>query len=94
MPRYIDVDKINFKGVAVFDENIELLIPLSEVRKAIQMTPTADVVPRITAEWIMHSDGSTGTCSGCYRTQKNICDDDSYQQYCGCCGARMTSIDE
>ncbi len=44
MPRYIDADGITSKVIAVFDKNNELLIPLSEVRKAIQMTPTADVV--------------------------------------------------
>lgn len=46
MARYIDVEKVDLKVVAVFDENLDLLVPLSEVRKALQMTPTADVVPR------------------------------------------------
>ena len=44
MPRYIDADGITSEVIAVLDENYELLIPLSEVRRAIQMTPTADVV--------------------------------------------------
>lgn len=93
MGRYIDVEKIDFKGVAVLDENLDLIIPLSEVRKAIQMTPTADVVPRITAQWILHSDGS-GTCTGCHRTQKAVYDDDNHQAYCGSCGARMGVSEE
>ena len=46
MPRYIDVDNLNLKGIAVFDENLDLLIPLSDVRKAILMIPAADVAPR------------------------------------------------
>lgn len=45
MARYIDVDKVELKGLAVFDENLDVLVPLSVVRKALQMTPTADVVP-------------------------------------------------
>lgn len=46
MARYIDVEKVNLKGISVFDENLEVLIPLSAVRKALQMTPTADVVSK------------------------------------------------
>lgn len=49
MARYIDVDKVELKGLAVFDENLDVLVPLSVVRKALQMTPTADVVPRAKA---------------------------------------------
>ena len=44
MPRYIDVENIKLKGISVFDQNLEVLIPLSDVRKSLQMTPTADVV--------------------------------------------------
>ena len=44
MPRYIDVENIKLKGISVFDQNLEILIPLSDVRKSLQMTPTADVV--------------------------------------------------
>ena len=44
MPRYIDADNIKLKGISVFDQNLEILIPLSDVRKSLQMTPTADVV--------------------------------------------------
>lgn len=46
MARYIDAEKVDLKGIAVFDENLEVLVPLSDVRKALQMTPTADVVPK------------------------------------------------
>ena len=44
MSRYIDVNKVKLKGIAVFDENLDALIPLSDVRKALALTPTADVV--------------------------------------------------
>ena len=43
MARYIDADNVKFKGISVFDQNLEILIPLSDVRKSLQMTPTADV---------------------------------------------------
>lgn len=43
MERYIKLEDVSLKGVAVFDENLDVLVPLSEVRKALQMTPTADV---------------------------------------------------
>ena len=46
MARYIDVEKVELKGLALFDENLDVLVPLSVVRKALQMTPTADVAPR------------------------------------------------
>lgn len=41
MARYIDANNINLKGIAVFDQDLEALIPLSNVRRALQMTPTA-----------------------------------------------------
>ena len=44
MPRYIDADNVKLKGISVFDQNLEILIPLSDVRKSLQMAPTADVV--------------------------------------------------
>ena len=44
MARYIDADNVKLKGISVFDQNLEMLIPLSDVRKSLQTTPTADVV--------------------------------------------------
>ena len=62
MPRFINIEDVALKGVAVFDENLDLLIPLSDVRKALLMTPTADVAPRAevdkleyTLAGVMHS---------------------------------------
>lgn len=47
MPKYVDIeDPIKLRGLAVFDEDHDVLIPLSDLRKALQMLPTADVVPR------------------------------------------------
>lgn len=44
MARYIDADSVKLKGICIFDQNLEILVPLSDVRKALQMAPTADVV--------------------------------------------------
>lgn len=44
MSRYVDIENVKLKGISVFDQNLEVLIPLSDVRKSLQMTPTADVV--------------------------------------------------
>lgn len=38
--------------------------------------------------WKLHKDGS-GTCNQCRTTQKNVWDYDSWQNYCGHCGAKM-----
>ena len=43
MARFIDANNVKLKGISVFDQNLEILIPLSDVRKSLQMTPTADV---------------------------------------------------
>lgn len=40
------------------------------------------------AEWTLNLDGS-GTCGHCHFTQRGVYDQDSYQRYCGCCGAKM-----
>ena len=46
MDKFININDVVLRGVAVFDENLDILIPLSDVRKALQMTPAADVVPK------------------------------------------------
>lgn len=43
---------------------------------------------QIEAEWTLNRDGS-GTCGRCHFTQRSVYDQDSYQRYCGCCGAKM-----
>ncbi len=98
MPRYIDADA--FRRMLIKRQITTRYFNSAErneigcIIDMLDNTPPADVKPRITAEWILNSNGVDGTCTGCYKTQKNICDDDSYQNYCGCCGAMMTGIDE
>ena len=52
MSRYIDVENVKLKGISVFDQNLEILVPLSDVRKSLQMTPTADVQEVKHAKWV------------------------------------------
>ena len=92
MPRYIDAENIKLKGISVFDQNLEMLIPLSDVRKSLQMTPTADVQEVRHGEWVervkIRKDGEARLvhwqCSlcGCF-LGTNIAN------YCPNCGAKM-----
>ena len=84
MARYIDADNINLRGIAVFDQDFEALIPLSDVRKALQMTPTADVQEVIRAKFELVNNGK-GVCSNCHRLDSI----DDIAKYCRYCGARM-----
>ena len=47
---------------------------------------------RLYGKWWLRSDGS-GTCNICRYTQKNVWDDDHWQNYCGHCGAKMISVE-
>ena len=44
MSRYIDANKIRLISKLVADENGDILVPLSDVRRAIEQTPTENVV--------------------------------------------------
>lgn len=50
--------------------------------------PTIDAVPVVHSRWVLHKDGS-GTCRNCKRRQLVIWDMDTWQRYCGDCGAKM-----
>ena len=84
MTRYIDINNINLRGIAVFDQDFEALIPLSDVRMALQMTPTADV------QEVRH--GKWEKCKECcceYRC--SVCEYELCRttNYCPNCGAKM-----
>lgn len=99
MPKYIDVENLNLKGIAVFDENLDLLIPLSDVRKAIQMTPAADVEEVKHGYWIPSPDGINPIrCNKCNTPapfaflEDEFCETGFYRypwNYCPNCGAKM-----
>lgn len=50
--------------------------------------PTVDAVPVKHGRWKLNKNGS-GTCSECHRTQNEVWDYDTWQHYCGDCGAKM-----
>ena len=86
MPRYIDVENIKLKGISVFDQNLEMLIPLSDVRKSLQMTPTADVQEVRHGRWeLIGKNVSKCTVCGCARNIKT----QFGWNFCPICGARM-----
>lgn len=59
-----------------------------DVIRHVEDLPAADVVEVRHGTWTLNKDGS-GTCNQCGTTQKNVWDYDNWQNYCGCCGARM-----
>ena len=90
MPRYFDADKIELKGISLFDQNLEILIPLSDVRKALQMTPTADVQEVRHGRWISNELGGykwAYYCSECGWVDGYPFND--RHKYCPHCGAKM-----
>lgn len=95
MPRYIAVENIKLKGISVFDQNLEILIPLSDVRKSLQMTPTADVQEVVHAYWketthITESKRGREIHSKLYNCSN--CDAPNGRKkssYCHWCGAKM-----
>ena len=56
--------------------------------KMVELMPAADMVEVVHGTWTLNKDGS-GTCNQCGTTQKNVWDYNDWQNYCGCCGARM-----
>lgn len=52
----------------------------------------ANYVKQHEGYWKLGSCGF-GTCSVCKFTQSSVYDQDTYQRYCGCCGAKMSLED-
>ena len=66
MSRYVDIENVKLKGISVFDQNLEVLLPLSDVRKSLQMTPTADVVEVVRCkDCKYYRDGHCGVLGFC-----------------------------
>lgn len=97
MPRYIDVDNVKLKGISVFDQNLEILIPLSDVRKSLQMTPTADAQEVRHGRWILprkkgcviYDEVAYKECSECGEVTFLAKTKYSQMNYCPNCGAKM-----
>ena len=83
MSRYIDAENIKLKGISVFDQNLEMLIPLSDVRKSLQMTPTADVVEVVRCKDCIHRDPEDKKCDCSFQANGGIfpMDDDDFCSY-------------
>lgn len=94
MSRYVDIENVKLKGISVFDQNLEVLIPLSDVRKSLQMTPTADVREVKHGKWIYkgHHEmmGHAFECSVCERWIFTDSTEHIVEEYPYChCGAKM-----
>ena len=90
--RYIDANKILFVGDSFKDDSGETLVSLSDIRKAIEQTPTADVVEvrHGNAIYDDHDEwwGAVYECSIC--GEKWMLESSSYKaHYCPWCGAKM-----
>ena len=83
MSRYIDADNVKLKGISVFDQNLEILIPLSDVRKSLQMTPTADVQEVVRCKDCIHRDPEDKKCDCSFQARGGIfpMDDDNFCSY-------------
>lgn len=68
MPRYIDANDIIHRFKGLMTDGGEVYVPLSEVRKALQMTPTADIVPKSEVERLQAElDDKQFRCDSCDR---------------------------
>ena len=83
MARYIDADNVKLKGISVFDQNLEVLVPLSDVRKSLQMTPTADVVQVVRCVDCIHRDPEDKKCDCSFQAKGGIfpMDDNDFCSY-------------
>lgn len=50
----------------------------------------ASTVEARKGKWRLHENSDRGTCDQCNFTQSGVWDYDSYQRYCGVCGAEMS----
>ena len=91
MERYIDASKIKLTGLTFEDINNEVYFSLSDVRKAIEQTPTADVVEVRHGEWV--NKGDYAICTECGERSGTQYDGVEpiplMTKFCSNCGARM-----
>ena len=48
------------------------------------------VIVQKKGHWIFRDGSIYATCSVCKKSQAYVYDQDTYQRYCGCCGAKMS----
>jgi hypothetical protein len=89
MTRYIDADKfISWLDVGHLVEPAEKRMSDLNVKKAIDLQPTADVVPVIHAHWKNIGSGHA-ECSNCGMTVSADYPASPCVHYCAKCGAKM-----
>ena len=74
--------------------------PISQVEEPIVEPETARILADMLVNngviiqkegyWIFKEGSIYATCSACNRSQAYVYDQDTYQKYCGCCGAKMS----
>ena len=97
--KYIAVDELQAALNAEVEDVVATYADYEEcgfsrdlLNEIIENVQTEDIVLVIYANWKLHDSGS-GTCSNCNHTQTGVWDADSYQRYCGVCGAKMSLIE-
>ena len=84
------VNRYGYLAQGAVNEN-DALYKAKDVYKVIDKILAADVTEVKHGTWKLHLNGS-GTCDQCHFTQRGVWDQDSWQRFCGCCGARMENI--
>lgn len=92
MARYIDAEKIFVKIPKFIDDYNDILVPLSDVIKAIQQTPTADVQEVRHGRWEEIRD-AYGRLEGWIHTECGR-EVKTKECYCPNCGAKMDEAEE
>ena len=74
--------------------------PVSQVEEPIVQPETASLLANLLVNngvivqkkghWIFRDGSIYATCSVCNKSQAYVYDQDTYQKYCGCCGAKMS----
>lgn len=74
--------------------------PVSQIEEPIVEPETASLLTTLLVNngvifqkkghWIFKDGSIYATCSVCNKSQAYVYDQDTYQKYCGCCGAEMS----
>lgn len=90
MPEYIEREAsiAELRKVPAYFYSGDISYGIQIAIDLITKQPTTDVAEVRHGTWKLHKDGS-GTCDQCGGTARNVWDYDSWQNYCGRCGARM-----
>lgn len=94
MARYIDADKLDFRGSDfILDKDNVTWIPLQYANCVVRTSPTADVVEVKQGKWYRHTKKEHGDtcfhCSVCEKMALSDCLVWELTDYCPHCGAKM-----